>query len=32
MTGLGSGVGSLDRRVSARQQVEGIQDAINKFC
>jgi len=32
MTGLGSGVGGLDRRVSARQQVEGIQDAINKFC
>ncbi|MDC1260157.1 macro domain-containing protein [Pseudomonadota bacterium] len=32
MTGLGSGVGSLDRRVSARQQVEGIQDAVNKFC
>ena len=31
MTGLGSGVGGLDRRVSARQQVEGIQDAINKF-
>ena len=28
MTGLGSGVGSLDRRESARQQVQGIEDAL----
>jgi hypothetical protein len=28
MTGLGSGVGGLDRRVSAKQQVQGIEDAL----
>jgi len=28
MTGLGSGVGGLDRRMSARQQVQGIEDAL----
>ena len=28
MTGLGSGVGGLDRRVSARQQFQGIEDAL----
>ena len=31
MTGLGSGVGGLDRRVSAKQQVQGIEDAMNEF-
>ena len=31
MTGLGSGVGGLDRRVSARQQVQGIEDALNQI-
>ena len=31
MTGLGSGVGGLDRRLSARQQVQGIEDALNKI-
>ena len=31
MTGLGSGVGGLDRRVSAKQQVQGIEDALNEF-
>jgi O-acetyl-ADP-ribose deacetylase (regulator of RNase III) len=29
MTGLGSGVGGLDRRVSAKQQVQGIEDALS---
>ena len=28
MTGLGSGVGGLDRRISAKQQVQGIEDAL----
>ena len=28
MTGLGSGVGGLDRRISAKQQSQGIQDAL----
>ena len=28
MTGLGSGVGGLDRRISARQQFQGIEDAL----
>jgi O-acetyl-ADP-ribose deacetylase (regulator of RNase III) len=31
MTGLGSGVGGLDRRVSAKQQVQGIEDALNQI-
>lgn len=31
MTGLGSGVGGLDRRVSARQQVKGIEDALSEI-
>ena len=31
MTGLGSGVGGLDRRESAKQQVLGIEDAISEF-
>ena len=31
MTGLGSGVGGLDRRESARQQVKGIEDAMSEF-
>jgi len=31
MTGLGSGVGGLDRRTSARQQVKGIEDALNEI-
>ena len=31
MTGLGSGVGGLDRRIAARQQVRGIEDALNEF-
>ena len=31
MTGLGSGVGGLDRRASAKQQVQGIQDALSQF-
>ena len=31
MTGLGGGVGGLDRRVSAKQQVQGIEDAMNEF-
>ena len=30
MTGLGTGVGGLDRRVSAKQQVQGIEDALNE--
>ena len=29
MTGLGSGVGGLDRRISAKQQVQGIEDALS---
>ena len=31
MTGLGSGVGGLDRRISARQQVQGIEDALSEI-
>ena len=31
MTGLGSGVGGLDRRVSAKQQVQGIEDALDEI-
>ena len=31
MTGLGSGVGGLDRRASARQQVQGIEDALSEI-
>jgi len=31
MTGLGSGVGGLDRRISAKQQVQGIEDALNEI-
>ena len=31
MTGLGSGVGGLDRRVSAKQQVQGIEDALSEI-
>ena len=31
MTGLGSGVGGLDRRISARQQVQGIEDALKEY-
>ena len=31
MTGLGSGVGGLDRRTSARQQVKGIEDALDEI-
>ena len=31
MTGLGSGVGGLNRRLSARQQVQGIEDALSKI-
>ena len=31
MTGLGSGVGQLDRRISAKQQVQGIEDALNEI-
>jgi O-acetyl-ADP-ribose deacetylase (regulator of RNase III) len=31
MTGLGSGVGGLDRRESARQQVQGIEDALSEI-
>ena len=31
MTGLGSGVGGLDRRESAKQQVKGIEDALNEI-
>ena len=31
MTGLGSGVGGIDRRVSARQQVKGIEDALSEL-
>jgi len=31
MTGLGSGVVGLDRRVSARQQVQGIEDALSEI-
>ena len=31
MTGLGSGVGSLDRRISARHQVQGIEDALSEI-
>ena len=31
MTGLGSGVGSLDRRISAKQQVQGIEDALSEL-
>ena len=30
MTGLGSGVGGLNRREAARQQVQGIEDALNE--
>ena len=29
MTGLGSGVGGLDRRISAKQQIKGIEDALS---
>ena len=28
MTGLGSGVGGLDRREAAKKQVQGIEDAL----
>jgi O-acetyl-ADP-ribose deacetylase (regulator of RNase III) len=31
MTGLGSGVGGLDRRISARHQVQGIEDALSEI-
>ena len=31
MTGLGSGVGGLDRRISAKQQVQGILDALSEI-
>mgnify|MGYP001292435237 CR=1 FL=1 len=31
MTGLGTGVGGLDRREAARQQVKGIKDALKKY-
>ena len=31
MTGLGTGVGGLDRRKAARQQVRGIEDALGEF-
>ena len=31
MTGLGSGVGGLDRRESAKQQVKGIEDALDEI-
>ena len=31
MTGLGTGVGGLDRREAARQQVKGIEDALKKY-
>ena len=31
MTGLGSGVGGIDRRASARQQVQGIEDALSEI-
>ena len=31
MTGLGSGVGGIDRRASARQQVQGIEDALSEL-
>ena len=31
MTGLGSGVGGLDRRISARQQVQGIEEALSEI-
>ena len=31
MTGLGTGVGGLDRREAARQQVRGIEDALGEF-
>ena len=31
MTGLGTGVGGLDRRESARQQVQGIEDALKEY-
>ena len=31
MTGLGTGVGGLDRREAARQQVRGIEDALKKY-
>ena len=31
MTGLGTGVGGLDRREAARQQVKGIEDALEKY-
>ena len=31
MTGLGTGVGGLDRRDAARQQVQGIKDALEKY-
>ena len=31
MTGLGSGVGGIDRRESARQQVQGIEDALSEI-
>lgn len=31
MTGLGSGVGGLDRRASAKQQVQGIEDALDEI-
>ena len=31
MTGLGSGVGGLNRREAARQQVQGIEDALSEI-
>ena len=31
MTGLGSGVGGLDRRASAMQQIQGIEDALSEI-
>jgi len=31
MTGLGTGVGGLDRREAARQQVQGIEEALEKY-
>ena len=32
MTGLGSGVGGLNRREAARQQVQGIEDALSEIA
>ena len=31
MTGLGTGVGGLDRREAARQQIQGIEDALEEY-